>query len=88
MIKDSRWQLLNGCISLKILGPSCNQHLVTSWQEALLLCELKPSPNREHYNSLQKELLVSSRLPHLGIKEVEDIIEAPPQRNLEFLEPR
>ena len=38
MIMTSCWQILIGCISLKIPGPSCVQHVVISWQEALLLC--------------------------------------------------
>ena len=62
MIKASWWQLLNGCISLRILGSTCVQHLVTSWQEPLLLCVWKPSSSREHCNSLHKEFLMSSRL--------------------------
>ena len=103
-IKASWWQLLNGCISLKISSSSFVQHWVTSWQEALVLCVWKPSSNRELCNSLQKELLVSSRLlcwPGkerlrsqfnrlfcLGVKEVRDIVEAPSQRILEFVEVR
>ena len=58
-IEASWWQLLNGCISLKISGSTCVQHLATSWQEALSLCVWKPSSSREHCNSLHKELLVS-----------------------------
>ena len=81
---------------------TCVQHLVTSWQEALLLCVCKPSSSREHCNSLQNKLLVSSRLLcwprkerlrsqlnclfRLGAKEVGDIVEA--QRILEFVEAR
>ena len=48
---------LTGCISLKIHGSSFVQHLVISWQEALLLCVWKPSSSREHCNSLQKSYL-------------------------------
>ena len=103
-IKASWWQLLNGCISLRILGSTCVQHLVTSWQDMLLLCVWKPSSSRENCNSLQKELLLSSRLLcwpgkerlcsqcnhlfRLGVKEVGDIVEAPSQRMLEFVEAR
>ena len=95
---------LNGCISLRILGSTCVQHLVTSWQEALSLSVWKPSSSREHCNSLQKELLLSSRLLcwlgkerlpshfnclfRLGVKEVRDIVEAPSQRILGFVEAR
>ena len=102
MINASWWQLLNGCISLRIPRSSCVQHLVTSRQDALLLCVWKPSSSREHCNFLQKELLVSSRLLcwprkerlrsqfnrlfHLGAKEVGDIVEA--QRILEFVKAR
>ena len=76
--------------------------IVTSWKKALLLCVWKPSSSIEHCNSLQKELLVSSwlfcwpgkerlrsqfnRLFRLGVKEVRDIVEAPSQRMLEFVE--
>ena len=58
----SWWQLINGCISLRISGSTCVKHLGTSWQEALFLCVWKPSSGREHCNYLHKELLVSSRL--------------------------
>ena len=84
---------------------SCVQHFkVISWQEAFLLCVWKPSSSREHCNSLQKELLVSSMLLcwpgnerlrsqfnhlfRLGVKEVGDIVMAPSQRILEFVEAR
>ena len=103
-IEASWWQLLNGCISLRISGSTCVQHLATSWQEALLLCVWKPSSGREHCNSLHKELLVSSRLLcwpgkerlrshfnrlfRLGVKEVGDIVTAQSQRILGFVEAR
>ena len=103
-IKASWWQLPNECISLKITSSSCVRNLIISWQEALLLCVWKPSPSRVHCNSLQKELLVSSRLLcwpgnerlrsqfnhlfRLGVKEVGAIVEAPSQRILEFVKAR
>ena len=34
-IKASWWQLLNGCIPLRIPCISCVQHLVVSWHETL-----------------------------------------------------
>ena len=85
-----------------IPASTCVEHLVTSWPEALLLCVWKPSSSIEHCNSLQKELLVSSRLLcwlgkerlrsqfnrlfRLGVKEVGDIVEVPPQRISGFVE--
>ena len=84
-----------GCVE-----PSCNE--MRSWHEALTLFVWKPSFNRKHCNSLQKDLLVYflslcwprqeilysqfNWLFHLGVKEVGDIVDAQFQRILEFVE--
>ena len=47
---------------LRIPCSSSIQHLFNSWHAVLSLVIWKPSSSREHCNSLQKRLLVSSRL--------------------------
>ena len=75
---------------------ACGQHLVRSWQHALSLFEWGPSSDRESCNSLQNELLVSSRvlfwhgkeklrsqfnhLFRLGVVHVEDVVDNESQR--------
>ena len=99
-IQASWWSLLNGSIPLKIQHSVCGQHLVRSWQDALSLFEWGPSSDREYCNSLQNELLVSSRvlfwhgkeklrsqfnrLFRLGIVHLEDVVDNESSRLSDF----
>ena len=101
-IKASWWHLLNGSINLKVRHSVCAHHLVRSWKETLSSFEWKPPVNREQCNSLQTELLVSSRLLcwqdkeklrsqfnrlfRLGVVKVSDVIDSASQRLLDFAE--
>ena len=64
-----QWPLLNGRIPLKNRHSICGQQLVRSWQDALSFFEWAPSSDREFCNSLQNELLVSSRVLYWHGKE-------------------
>ena len=99
-IRASWWSLLNGSIPLKIRHSICVQHLVRSWQDALSLFEWGTLSDRETCNSLQNELLVSSRvlfwhgkeklrsqfnrLFRLGVVHLEDVVDNESQRLSEF----
>ena len=63
--------LLNGCIYSSKDSAFCMRptQLVRSWQDALSFLQCAPSSDREFHNSLQNEVLVSSRVLYSHGKE-------------------
>ena len=61
-IKTSWWNVVNCDIRVNVLGSRIVNHLVNSWKAVLEFIHWHPSPERQHNNTLQMELLATSRV--------------------------